>query len=149
MSERSSSQESTIQHIMKAHTVEYEQADVTTAKPFPLRRGVTVSTSLWQFKNHDADRNAAHYYFSRHWRGLTTGPILKPTHQPPVEYEHADHGNEASNEADVLLASWTADVVNFCLVIGLFEQRFQLFRRTSSATSSGWQACCGVVMEGL
>ncbi|KRX34286.1 hypothetical protein T09_14885 [Trichinella sp. T9] len=59
------------------------------------------------------------------------------------------HGNEASNEADVLLASWTADVVNFCLVIGLFEQRFQSFRRTSSATSTGWQACCGVVMEGL
>ncbi|KRY38566.1 hypothetical protein T01_1578 [Trichinella spiralis] len=59
------------------------------------------------------------------------------------------HGNEASNEADVLLASWTADVVNFCLVIGLFEQRFQSFRRTSSATSTDWQACCGVLMEGL
>ncbi|KRZ81720.1 hypothetical protein T08_15682 [Trichinella sp. T8] len=36
MRERSSSQESTIQHIMKAHTVEYEQADVTTANWQPV-----------------------------------------------------------------------------------------------------------------
>ncbi|KRY44922.1 hypothetical protein T03_16810 [Trichinella britovi] len=122
-----------------------------------------VSISLWQSENHDADHNPAHCYFSqqrkeclyaeRWWkffREFRNGQIKKCT---KLNRRHwligRLHGNEASNEADVLLASWTADVVNFCLVIGLFEQRFQSFRRTSSATSTGWQACCGVVMEGL